>query len=55
MGSRENIEQEKDEESGEIFNTMEELYSGRRYLGKERKFKKCRRIDRRVQTRRSRS
>ena len=55
MRSRKDSEQEKDEGSSEIFNTMEGFYSERRYLGKERKFKKCRRIDRRVQMRRSRS
>ena len=45
MGSRKDTEQEKDEGGSEIFNTVEGLYSGRRYLGKERKFKKYRRVD----------
>jgi len=45
MGSRKDTEQEKDEGSSEIFNMVEGLYSGRRYLGKERKFKKCKRVD----------
>jgi len=45
MGSRKDTEQEKDEGSSEIFNMVKGLYSRRRYLGKERKFKKCRRVD----------
>ena len=45
MGSRKDIEQEKDEGSSEIFSMVEGLYSGRKYLGKERKFKKRRRVD----------
>ena len=40
MKSRKDTEQEKDEGSSEIFNMVEGLYSRRRYLGKERKFKK---------------
>ena len=48
MRSRKDSEQEKDEGSSEIFNIMEGLYRRRRYLEKERKFKKYRRIDRRV-------
>ena len=45
MGSRENIEQEKDEGSGEIFDKVKEIYSWKEYLGKERKFEKCGRIN----------
>ena len=45
MGGRKNIKQEKDKGSGEIFDTVEGLYSGGRYLGKKRKSEKCRRID----------
>ena len=45
MGGRENIEQEKDKGSGEVFDMVEELYGGGRYLEKKRKFEKCRRID----------
>jgi len=45
MESRKDTEQEKDEGSSEIFNMVEGLYSRRRYLEKERKFKKCRRVD----------
>jgi len=45
MGSRKNIKQEKDEGSSKIFNMVEGIYSRRRYMGKERKFEKCRRID----------
>jgi len=45
VGSRKDIEQEKDEGSSKIFNMVEGLYSGGRYLGKKRKFEKCRRID----------
>ena len=45
MRGRKNIKQEKDKGSGEVFDMVEELYSGGRYLGKKRKFEKCRRID----------
>ena len=45
MRSRENIEQEKDEGSGEIFDKVEGIYSRRGYLGEERKLEKCERID----------
>ena len=45
MGSRKNIKQEKNKESSEIFDMVERLYSRRRYLGKKRKFKKCKKVD----------
>ena len=45
MRSRKNIEQEKNEGSGKIFDKMEGIYSRRRYLGEKRKFEKCRRIN----------
>ena len=45
MGSRENIEQEKDEGSGEIFDKVEEIYGWRGYLGEKRKFEKYERIN----------
>ena len=45
MGSRKDIKQEKNEGSSEIFNTVEGIYSGRRYMGEERKFEKYERID----------
>jgi len=45
MGGRENIEQEKDKGSGEVFDMVEGLYGRGRYLGEKRKFGKCRRID----------
>ena len=45
MGSRKNIKQEKNEGSSEIFNTVEGIYSGRGYLGKKRKFKKCKGVN----------
>ena len=48
MESRKNIKQEKDKGSGEVFDMVEGFYSGRRYLGKKGKSKKCRGIDRRV-------
>ena len=48
MGSRKDTEQEKDEGSSEIFNMVEGLYSGKRYLGKKGKPKKCKGIDRRI-------
>ena len=34
---------------------MERVYSGERYMGKERKLEECRGINRRIQTRRNRS
>ena len=45
MGRRKNIKQEKDEGSRKIFSEMEGIYGRRRYLGKKRKFKKCKRIN----------
>ena len=48
MGSRKDIEQEENEGSSEIFDMMEGLYSGGRYLAKKRKFKKCKGVDQRV-------
>jgi len=45
MGSRKNIKQEKDEGSGKIFDMVEGIYSGRRYLGKKRKLEKCGRVN----------
>ena len=45
MGGRENIEQEKDKGSGEVFDMVEGLYGRGRYLGKKRKSEKCRGID----------
>ena len=45
MGSRKDIKQEKDEGSSEIFNTVKGIYDRRRYMGEERKFEKCRRIN----------
>ena len=45
MGSRKNIKQEKDKGSGKIFDMVEGIYSGRRYLRKKRKLEKCRRVD----------
>ena len=45
MGGRENIKQEKDKGSGEIFDTVEGLYGGGRYLKKKRKLEKYRRIN----------
>ena len=45
MGGRKNIEQEKDEGSGEVLDKVEMIYGRRGYLGEKRKFKKCRRID----------
>jgi len=51
MRSRKNIKQEKDEGSGKIFDKVERIYGRRRYLREKRKFKKCRRINKRVRTR----
>ena len=51
MGSQKDIKQEKDEGSGEVFNKVERIYGGRRYLEEERKFKKCKRINRRIRMR----
>ena len=48
MKSRKNIKQEKNKGSREIFDMVEGIYSGRRYLGKERKPKKRGRIDKGV-------
>ena len=45
MGSRKNIKQEKDKGSREVFDKVERIYGGRRYLGKERKLKKRRKVD----------
>ena len=45
MGSRKDIKQEKNERSSEIFNTVEGIYGRRGYLGKKRKFKKCKGVD----------
>ena len=45
MRSRKDIKQEKNKESSEIFNTVEGIYGGRGYLGKKRKFKKCRGVN----------
>ena len=45
MGSRKDIKQEKDEGRGEVFDKVERIYGGRRYLGKKRKLKKCRGVD----------
>ena len=50
MGSRKNIKQEKSKGSRKIFNTVEGIYGRGGYLGKERKFKECGRIDKRVRT-----
>ena len=55
MGSRKNIKQEKNKGSNEIFDMMEEIYSRGRYLGKKRKFEKCRGVNRRVRTKESSS
>jgi len=40
-----NIKQEKDKGSGEVFNKVERIHSRGRYLGEERKLKKCREVD----------
>ena len=45
MGGRKNTEQEKDKESGEIFNKVEGIYGRRRHLGEERELKECGRVD----------
>jgi len=45
VGGGKNIKQEKDEGSGEIFDKVEGIYGSRGYLGKERKFEKCGRIN----------
>ena len=45
MRSRKDIKQEKNEGSSEIFNMVEGIYGGRGYLGKKRKFKKCRGVN----------
>ena len=45
MRSQKNIEQEKDEGDGKIFDKMEGIYGRRGHLGEERNFEKCRRIN----------
>ena len=45
MGGRKNIKQEKDKRSGEVFDKVERIYGGRRYLGEERKLEKCRKVN----------
>ena len=50
MEGRKNIEQEKDKGSGEVFDMMEGLHSGGRYLGKKRKFEKYGRTNKRIRT-----
>ena len=45
MRGQKNIKQEKDKRSGEVFNKVERIYGGRRYLGEKRKFEKCRRVN----------
>ena len=45
MGSRENFKQEKDKWSRKVFGVMERIYSGGGYLGKKRKSKKCREVN----------
>jgi len=45
MGGRKNTEQEKDEGSGEIFDKVEGIHGGRRYLGKKRELEECKRVD----------
>ena len=50
MGSRKNIEQEKNKRSRKVFDMVEGIYGGGGYLGKKIKLKKRRRTDRRVRT-----
>ena len=45
MRSRKGVKQEKDKRDREVFNMMERIYGGRRYLGEKRKPKKCRGAD----------
>jgi len=45
MGSRKNIKQEKNKGSRKVFDKVERIHSRGRYLGEERKLKKCGRID----------
>ena len=45
MGSQKDIEQEKDEGSGEVFDKVEMIYDRRRHLGEKRKLKKCKGVD----------
>ena len=45
MGSRKSVKQEKDKRDRVVFNTIEGIYSERRYLGEKRKPKKCRGAD----------
>ena len=48
MGGGKNIKQEKDKGSDEVSSMVERIYSRRGHLGKRRKLKKCKRIDKRV-------
>ena len=48
MGGGKNIEQEKDKGSRKVFDKMEGIYSGRRYLGKKRKSEKHEGINRKI-------
>ena len=46
--SRENFKQMSSVEKGEILSTMERVYGKRKYMGKQGKFRKCKRVSRRV-------
>ena len=45
MRGGKNIKQEKNKGSGKIPDMVERIYGRRRYMGEERKFEKCGRID----------
>ena len=46
MGGGKNIKQKKDERNREVFSKVERIYGGRKYVGEERKLKKCERTNR---------
>ena len=45
IGGRKNIKQEKDKRSRKVFNSVERIHGRGGYLGEERKFKKCKKVD----------
>ena len=48
MGGGKDFKQEKDEESGKVFDMVEGFYSRGEHLGMKRKLEECGRVDRRI-------
>ena len=48
MGSGKNLEQKESKRGRKVFDIVERIHSRRRYMGKKRKFEKCRKSVRRI-------